>query len=170
MSKQKQIFFEKFESQIFKDKRGSLKINFENNGVSFKESVSKKNVFRGLHIQIPPYSQTKYIWLEKGSIIDIVLNLDSSSKSFGKLETIRLNSKSGVHKISKNFAHGFISLEPTIFKYICIGSYKEKFEKTIILENEFLKKIGFKNIDLSDKDKNGIQINEVLKNFKSIKW
>lgn len=164
------IHIQKFKANKLTDSRGHLKINFEDNGIIFKESISKKNVFRGLHIQTPPCAQTKYIWVEKGSILDIVLDLDSGSKSFGIIKNFKLNSKSGVHKISKNLAHGFISLEPTIFKYICVGNYNDKLEKTIVLQNEYFSKIGFKNIHMSDKDKAGIQIEEALKHFKSIKW
>ena len=168
--KEKVVFFEKFKNQIFKDKRGFLKINFEINGMSFKESFSKKNVFRGLHVQVPPFTQTKFIWIEKGCVMDIALNLDKKSNTYGKIKTLKINSKSGIYKISQNFAHGFLSLKPTKFRYICLGDYKKKYEKTISLNKEFFHKLGFKNIIFSDKDANGLQIGEALEYFKSVKW
>ena len=93
----------------YKDIRGELYFGiilkkFKKKFVYDYTSVSKKNVFRGLHVQVPPFTQTKFIWIEKGCVMDIALNLDKKSNTYGKIKTLKINSKSGIYKISQNFA------------------------------------------------------------------
>tara|TARA_X000000950_G_C13709050_1_gene575398 strand:- start:70 stop:588 length:519 start_codon:yes stop_codon:yes gene_type:complete len=160
----------KFKSKIFDDNRGSLKVNFEDNNISFKESFSKENVFRGMHIQIPPFEQTKYIWVNKGSIIQFLINMDKNRKSFGELKFFFVNSDSGIIKISKNLAHGFLCLEPTNFNYVCDGEYNSEYEKIIKIKNEIFLELGYKKIITSHKDKNGMSIKQAANLFKKINW
>ena len=77
----------KFDSYKYTDERGFNAINFEDfkNNISYKESFSKKNVFRGMHVQLPPFAQSKYIQVSNGSIIDFIIPLDSSRNDFGNL-------------------------------------------------------------------------------------
>ena len=73
-------------------------------------SVSKINVFRGLHFQIKN-QQIKLITVLQGKIIDFCLDLRKNSKTFGKVFKIILseeNSKSLL--IPKGFAHGFYAM------------------------------------------------------------
>ena len=164
----KNIF--KIKDKVFHDKRGFLKIKIESDNVSYKESFSKKNVFRGLHIQIPPFAQSKYIWIKKGEVLDFTMNLNFKNNLFGKIKTLKLDSKSGIHFIPEYCAHGFLALKSTEFEYICIGKHNLKYEKTIKLSyDEYLKHYCNKVI-MSDKDIMGYQVNEVKKIFKSIKW
>ena len=69
----------------YDDSRGYLKIISEDNnlGISYKESFSKLGVFRGMHIQKPPYAQTKHIRVLQGSIVDYVIVLDKDNPDFG---------------------------------------------------------------------------------------
>ena len=55
-------------------------------------SFSRKNVIRGLHIQLKN-SQSKYISIIKGKIFDVSLDLRPRSKTFGKIFTIELSEK-----------------------------------------------------------------------------
>ena len=56
-------------------------INFKNNlGISFNvvqenTSLSMKNVLRGLHFQIRPYAQAKFVECIYGKIIDVVVDI-----------------------------------------------------------------------------------------------
>ena len=52
-------------------------------------SFSKKNVLRGLHIQMKK-SQGKFISVLKGAIFDVVLDLRKNSKTFGNYFTFIL--------------------------------------------------------------------------------
>ncbi len=72
----------------FSDKRGHfrelLKENKTNNKFPFiVASFSKKNVIRGLHIQLKK-SQGKYISVLKGKIFDVAVDLRKESNTYGK--------------------------------------------------------------------------------------
>ena len=51
----------------------------------FKESyysVSKKNMIRGMHFQVPSYDYEKVVYVPKGKIFDIALDLRKKSETF----------------------------------------------------------------------------------------
>jgi dTDP-4-dehydrorhamnose 3,5-epimerase len=82
-------------------------------------SISHKNVFRGMHFQYSPSDHEKLVYVVKGAIIDVVLDLRFDSDTFGKYLKIELSDKNrkGIY-IGKGFAHGFLSLEDdTIVEY-----------------------------------------------------
>ena len=74
-------------------------------------SFSKKNVLRGLHLQLKK-PQGKYISVLKGEIFDVAVDCRRNSKTFGKHFKIILNDKDNVSiYIPPGFAHGFVSLK-----------------------------------------------------------
>ena len=150
-----------------KDSRGANRIYFEdsNAGICFKESTSKKHVFRGLHIQLPPNSQDKYISVTKGCVVDYVLCLNSMSKEFGKIKKFKITTDDGFYKIPKYCAHGYFAEEESIFSYVCLGKYSEKDELTILMEDDF-----YEGKIVSKKDIAGIDLCEAIKVFKTINW
>jgi len=107
-----------FIPQLNKDYRGSFveKLNI-NNLSNFEvkqinQSISKKNVFRGFHFQQNPKEQAKYVWVERGAILDFVININPKSSQFKKYIIVELNDSNNHHLfIPKGFAHGFISLQ-----------------------------------------------------------
>jgi dTDP-4-dehydrorhamnose 3,5-epimerase/CDP-3, 6-dideoxy-D-glycero-D-glycero-4-hexulose-5-epimerase len=117
------------EYDSFKDSRGEFiktihKDTFNENNLEFQFlesffSISKKNVFRGMHFQLPPNEHVKLVYVVKGAIVDVVLDLRCQSSTFGKYFSIELSegNRKGVY-IGKGFAHGFLSLEnDTIVEY-----------------------------------------------------
>ena len=109
------------------------------------ESISKKNVFRGMHFQKGNYSQSKLIRVVKGKIIDVICDLRKSSKTFRKIIQLELDP----HKllfIPKGLAHGFFSLEEgTILNYKCDKFYNSKYESGFnLLESDI--NVDFKNL------------------------
>jgi dTDP-4-dehydrorhamnose 3,5-epimerase-like enzyme len=151
----------------YNDSRGANNIYFEDidEGICYKSSFSKKNVFRGLHIQIPPEPQEKYISVSKGKVLDFVLCLNSKSNDFGKIKSFTITPEKGFYKIPKYCAHGYLAEVDSVFDYICVGKYAETNEITIVMEDNFyLDKI------ISKKDKKGMGIDEALNFFKNINW
>lgn len=152
---------------IFEDDRGYLKVISEDNdlGIAYKESSSKKGVFRGMHIQIPPYSQTKHIMLAKGKIIDYIIILDKDSPDFGKIFSREIDQSERIYVIPEYCAHGYYANEDSVLKYLCIGHYSEKNEISISgCEKES------NDLIISDKDKKGIPMDKAIKLFKTITW
>jgi dTDP-4-dehydrorhamnose 3,5-epimerase/CDP-3, 6-dideoxy-D-glycero-D-glycero-4-hexulose-5-epimerase len=75
-------------------------------------SSSKKNVIRGMHFQLPPHDHEKLVFVPKGAIIDVVVDLRKKSPTYKKHISVELsetNRKSIF--IPKGLAHGFKSVE-----------------------------------------------------------
>jgi dTDP-4-dehydrorhamnose 3,5-epimerase len=109
------------ESNMHVDERGSfLKLYNEN---AFKElglafdykeeyvSRSKKNVIRGMHFQIPPYSHDKMVWCSRGSVTDVLLDIRKGNY-YGHSKSITLTEDDNlIIYIPSGIAHGFKSLQ-----------------------------------------------------------
>lgn len=112
----------RIETKEFRDDRGAfVKVFhwglFEAQGLSFnfKESyysVSKKNVIRGMHFQIPPQDHAKLVYVTRGVITDVVLDIRRGSPTFGKYVSLDLSDQNQqMVFIPSGFAHGFLSRE-----------------------------------------------------------
>ena len=155
-------------SKIFKDKRGYLRETFRNRllkNLNFPFDVmsfSKKNVLRGLHIQIKN-NQAKIITVTHGKIFDVAVDLRKKSKTFGKYFSIIISDKSDFSfYIPKGFAHGFLCLSKRCtVNYKCSDYRNPKSEKTIKWNDKSLNiKWPIKNPILSNKDKNGLNLED----------
>lgn len=115
------IFNKVYNKDFFK--KNNLNYNFE----EFFYSESQKNVIRGMHFQIPPYEHEKIVFVAKGKIMDVVIDLRKKSKTYGKYYNIELSFQEGkCIYIPKGFAHGFKSIENnTIVCYLTTSMYKE---------------------------------------------
>ncbi len=119
-SDERGYFFELFQNQKFKDL--GLNMTF----IQDNQSFSKKNVIRGLHFQSTPYSQGKLVMAITGKVLDVALDLRSDSPTFGKHKKIVLDSS--IHNmlyIPEGFAHGFSTLEDSVFFYKCTTYYNK---------------------------------------------
>ncbi len=163
----------------FSDYRGSfsesfnLKLFTELSGLSPQfvqdnESISKKNVLRGLHFQIPPHAQGKLVRVVAGSALDVAVDLRMGSATYGKHAKVLLSASEGnVFWIPPGFAHGFLSLtDETIFQYKCTNYYHQASEKSIVWNDSAL------NIDwritapvLSPKDAEGVKFVDFISPF-----
>ena len=123
----------------FVDNRGFLKITFHNkiinlNKFVFEYSVtSKKNVIRGLHFQYKS-QQAKLVYVLKGKILDVVVDLRKNSPTFGKYYSIILSDKNcKALYVPEGFAHGYYCYENNnIIYYKLSNYYKSKYEDGII--------------------------------------
>jgi len=152
--------------KIYNDERGYFMESYkqsifeENTGVTFvqdNESLSQKNVIRGLHFQVPPFAQAKLIRVIKGSILDVVVDLRKDSKTFGKHYKHKLTSENK-HQlfIPEGFAHGFLSLEDdTVILYKCSAYYHKESEDALLWNDKTLN-INWetKNPIITEKDRN----------------
>ncbi len=96
-------------------------------------SVSHKGVIRGMHFQIPPFDHTKLVYVNTGSILDVVLDIRKSSKTYGRYFTIDLKANSPqLIYIPKGLAHGFLSKENnTMVTYMQTTGYNQECDKGI---------------------------------------
>src|SRR6478609_6559759 len=71
-------FTKTFHTDVFRE----LGLNFNFSEEYF--SSSHKNVFRGLHFQVPPKAIDKIIFCATGAITDYVIDLRKGSPTFGE--------------------------------------------------------------------------------------
>lgn len=146
------LFFESWNKSIFKSH--GLNISF----IQDNQSISKKNVLRGLHFQNHPHGQGKLVRISKGSAIDVALDIRKNSKTYGKHFKYKLSDQNETMLwIPYGFAHGFVALEDqTVFQYKCDALYHRESEECIIWNDPFLGiDWGIKNPIVSPKDQNG---------------
>ena len=91
-------------------------------------------VLRGFHYQIPPYAQDKLIRCSRGAILDVVVDLRTTSKNYGETCAVELSAENGKQFfIPKGFAHGYCTLQPdTEVQYKVSDFYAPKFERGIL--------------------------------------
>jgi dTDP-4-dehydrorhamnose 3,5-epimerase len=132
------------------------------------ESMSVRNVLRGLHFQYPPHTQGKLVRVIRGSAQDVAVDLRQGSPTFGKCHSALLSSDNKLMMwIPEGFAHGFLTLEDnTIFQYKCSRYYHPGSEGTIIWDDPDLA-IAWKseNPIVSEKDLLGICFKEFISPF-----
>ena len=134
-----------FEPKIFSDNRGVFfesyqkrtldkALGYEVNFVQNNQSISKQGVLRGLHFQVGDYAQSKLVRVIKGEVLDVVVDVRKTSKTFGQHFKIKL-SESNLKSlfIPKGMAHGFITLsKEAIFTYQCDNYYHKEAESGIV--------------------------------------
>jgi dTDP-4-dehydrorhamnose 3,5-epimerase len=165
---------------VFKDNRGYFMESYNQkninkllgnvNFVQDNESESSRGVLRGLHFQMPPYTQAKLVRCLKGSVLDVVLDLRKDSKTYGIFETISLTEENKKQLfIPKGFAHGFIVLSKSaIFSYKVDNYYNPDSESGVLWSDMDLNidwKINKNEIIVSEKDKNLPTFNEIINPF-----
>ena len=166
------------EPRVFNDNRGYFYESynyelFKKNGIvtSFiqdNESFSQKNVLRGLHFQNPPYAQAKLIRVIQGRVLDVVVDLRRSSKTYGHHFAIELSGENKkMFYVPEGFAHGFLTLEDdTIFSYKCSNVYNKSSEDAISWNDKDLAiNWNIENPILSEKDLTAKNFNEFLTQF-----
>jgi len=158
----------------FKDNRGYFREILKNKYFKKKKfifwcvSKSKKNVLRGLHLQMK-LQQNKIVSVIKGKIFDVVVDLRKKSKTYGKKYSIILSDKNVTSLyIPAGFAHGFCSLEKeNIVLYACTNYRSKKDEVGILWSDTALKiKWPIKKPIISNKDKKNMLLNSFIKKFK----
>jgi len=96
-------------------------------------SVSKKNVIRGMHFQLPPHQHAKVVFCPHGAILDVIVDLRKGSKSFGEHYAAELSAANNkAYYIPEGFAHGFKALTDDAMTYYLVSSeYDQQHDKGI---------------------------------------
>ena len=155
---------------IYKDKRGFLKETFNNRLFKNKTfpfdimSYSKKNVLRGLHLQLKK-PQSKIITVTHGKIFDVAIDLRKNSKTFGKYVSIVISDTDNFSFfIPEGFAHGFLCLsKKCTVNYKCSNYRNAKSERTLSWNDKKIDiKWPIKKPILSKKDQNGLSLENFI--------
>ncbi len=153
--------------RVFADSRGYFLESYSQrvyseilSGVNFvQDNISKshRGVMRGLHFQVPPYSQAKLVTCIKGRVIDVAVDLRVGSPTYGHHVAVELTEDNHLQFfIPKGFAHGFAVLsDEAIFQYKCDNFYAPNAEGGISICDSSLGidwKIPTEDAILSEKD------------------
>ena len=155
-------FFESFSQKEFEEK--VRKIAF----VQDNESMSSYGVMRGLHFQLPPFTQSKLVRCVKGKVLDVAVDIRKGSPTFGKHVSVELSEDN--HRqffVPRGFAHGFAVLSETaVFQYKCDNFYTPQADGGISILDDSLGidwKLPTDKVILSEKDTKHL----LLKDFDS---
>lgn len=129
--------------RIFEDERGYFFESFneadlEKAGHPFhfiqdNQSKSLYGVVRGLHYQLEPRAQTKFVRVLEGSIWDVAVDLRKDSPTFLQWKGAELSAENKLQMlIPRGFAHGFSVLsDSAVVLYKCDEFYAPDFETGI---------------------------------------
>ena len=154
-------FFESYSARWFNE--NVSEINF----VQDNESKSKYGVLRGLHYQLPPYTQAKLVRVVKGKVLDVAVDMRKDSPTLGKHAVVELSEENKrMFFIPKGFAHGFVVLsDEVIFQYKCDEFYAPGHEAAVRFDDPELGidwKIPDEDLILSEKDKKHTNFREAI--------
>ena len=155
-------FFESYQKEKF------LKSGIDADFVQDNESLSQKNVLRGLHFQRPPFAQGKLVRVVTGSVVDMAVDIRKSSPTYGQWVKAELSAANKLMMwIPEGFAHGFLVLEDnTIFQYKCTNYYNRESEAGIIWNDPDLAiDWGINDPIVSEKDLRGVRFREMKSPF-----
>lgn len=144
-------FFESFSQREFDAKVGELRFVQDN------ESCSRRGVMRGLHFQMPPFTQAKLVRCVRGAVLDVAVDIRRGSPTYGKHVAVELTEAN--HRqffVPKGFAHGFSVLsDVAVFQYKCDEFYHPEADAGISILDESLGidwRIPLEEAVLSEKD------------------
>lgn len=138
------------EPRVFGDERGFflesysektfLELGIKDRFVQDNHSYSTRHVLRGLHYQIQ-HAQGKLVRVAEGEILDVAVDLRSSSPTFGKWEAVRLSgSNKKMMWIPAGLAHGFrVISESAHVLYKTTDYYAPEHERTLAWNDPDLK-------------------------------
>ena len=146
-------FVETFRQDVFEEELG-----FQVSFIQDNESKSTKGVLRGLHYQLPPYTQAKLARVIKGSVLDVAVDIRKSSPTFGQHVSVELTEENK-HQlfVPHGFAHGFVVLsDSATFAYKVDNYYAPEHDRGIAFDDVKLGidwRLALEKLQLSDKDK-----------------
>ena len=146
-------FVETFRQDLLEEATG-YRVNF----VQDNESKSTKGVLRGLHYQLPPYTQAKLVRVIEGSVLDVAVDIRKSSSTFGQHVSVELTAQNK-HQlfVPHGFAHGFVVLSNSAtFVYKVDNYFAPEHDRGIAFDDKELKinwRLLSEELQLSDKDR-----------------
>src|SRR5690606_29961154 len=134
-------------------------LGFEVNFCQDNESRSSFGVLRGMHYQLPPFTQSKLVRVLEEVVWDIAVDIRKGSPFFGKSVAVELSAENKKQLfVPRGFAHGFVVISNTAtFAYKCDNYYAPSHDRGFFFNDE---KIGIdwrlpqQKLILSEKDMN----------------
>ena len=110
--------------ESYSEERYRIEAGIKDKFVQDNHSRSSKGVLRGLHFQISK-PQGKLVRVVQGEVLDVAVDINPASETFGMHESVILNSDN--HRqfwVPPGYAHGFVVLSDYAdFEYKCTEYY-----------------------------------------------
>jgi dTDP-4-dehydrorhamnose 3,5-epimerase len=112
------------EPKVFRDERGFFLESYSRAGfaqagiaadfVQDNHACSTAaGVLRGLHFQLPPVCQAKLVWVTRGAVLDVVVDLRVGSPTYLRHYSVELSAENFQRLfVPKGFAHAYLTLTP----------------------------------------------------------
>lgn len=157
-----------FEPKVWRDDRGYFyevyneetfkMVGINNKFVQDNQALSTYGVLRGLHYQLPPFSQAKLVRVVQGEVLDVVVDIRPGSETYGQHFSIILNDVNKTQLfVPRGFAHGYVVLSDTaIFAYKCDNLYSKPHDAGVLFSDPHFNidwKIRSEDMIVSEKDK-----------------
>jgi dTDP-4-dehydrorhamnose 3,5-epimerase len=118
----------------------------------------KTGTLRGLHFQRPPHSQGKLIYVTRGSIFDVAVDIRKGSPTYKRHIATRLGAAEGAQFwVPPGFLHGFCTLEDeTVVLYKVTSYYSPDHDGGVTWDDPDLDihwPVDAGSVILSDKDR-----------------
>ena len=124
--------------------------------------TEKKGTLRGMHYQVAPHQEVKFIRCFSGSFFDVIIDLRSESPTFQQWTAVKLtqNNFKALY-VPEGFAHGFQTLENNTLAYYNVSkSYSPGSERGIRWNDPAFNIVWpIANPILSEKDKCHLDFN-----------
>ena len=116
----------------------------------------RRHTIRGLHLQIPPFAETKLVRVATGAILDVLVDIRRGSPTYGRWEAVEVSAaKHNYVYVPRGFAHGFCSLtDDVVMLYKVDSVYAPQHERSLRWDDPALS-IPWPTADpfVSDKDR-----------------
>lgn len=154
------------------DEEYFIKNGLERKWVQENHSRSgEKEIIRGLHFQMPPFTETKLVRCIYGRVLDVFVDLRKGSETFGQWDSIELSAENkNMIFIPRGFAHGYCTLtEESEVLYKVDNWYTPGAERGLIWNDPDLGiKWPVSMPILSEKDKQNLSFKEFVQQYHSI--
>ena len=101
--------------------------------VQTNHSTSRRGDVRGVHFSVLPPGQAKDVYVPRGAVLDIIVDIRVGSPTYGQHEAVRLDDRDlrAVY-VSEGLGHCAVALEDdTVLSYLCSTGYDPGREKGI---------------------------------------
>lgn len=160
------FFMRAFDDKLFEAAGLDYKWVQENHSKS-----DKKGIIRGLHLQLPPFAETKLIRAIRGEALDIFVDLRKGSPTFGQWDSVLLSEKLYNYAlVPKGFGHSICTLTDNCEVIYKVDNYYSLEHEVGIIWNDKDLNIDWPFSDpiLSDKDKRNISFERFKNEFGGI--
>ncbi|GAD02743.1 dTDP-4-dehydrorhamnose 3,5-epimerase [Agarivorans albus MKT 106] len=153
------FFLETFQAERYK-----ALLNIDLDFVQDNHSRSGLGVLRGLHFQ-KTKPQGKLVRVVRGSVFDVAVDIRPDSPTFGRWAGVTLSEENKRQFwVPPGLAHGFVvTSEVADFEYKCTDYYDPSDEGCLAWDDS---EVGIvwplKDVQLSDKDKQGLALKELF--------